>query len=235
MRDLNKLYNEDCLKGLKELPDESIDLVVTDCPYHIVHCGTSCGGGIFDVTRNKEVTTGKLFENNDIAFSEWLPEIYRVLKKGTHCYIMINSRNIKDLQTASEKVGFEFQNLLVWNKKNATPNKYYMQCLEFILLLSKRPARNINDMGNTNLLTVPNIIGNKRHPTEKPVSLMEYMIRQSSNEGDVVLDPFAGSGSTLVAAKRAKRKFIGWEIDPKFYSVADSRLNREPQEQMLFY
>lgn len=230
----NVLYNQDCLKGMQEIPDESIDLVVTDCPYHISHNGTSCGGGgIFSDLQNKHANSGKLFAHNDIAFSEWLPDVYRVLKERTHCYIMVNAHNLKELQIEAEKVGFIFQNLLVWNKGNATPNRYYMQALEFILMLSKRPARSINDMGCSNILSVPNIIGNKKHPTEKPVALMEQMIRNSSNEGDIVLDPFAGSGSTLVAAKNLHRNYIGYEIDKQYYDVANAAL-QAPKQTTLF-
>lgn len=109
-----------------------------------------------------------------------------------------------------------------------------MQGLEFILMLSKRPARNINDMGSKNLLSTPNIIGTKRHPCEKPVSLMAEMIRNSTNEGDIVLDPFAGAGSTLIAAKRLNRRYIGFEIDKQYYDIAYSRIYKEPQQTTMF-
>ena len=218
----NTIINTDALVALRQLPNESIDCVVTDCPYLIAHRSTSLLSGILQA---EAVRSGKMFEHNDIKFSEWLPEVYRVLKKGTHCYIMINSRNIKELQQEAEKAGFVFQNLLVWNKSNSggTPNKYYMQKCEFILMLSKRPARNINDMGTPNLLSVPNIIGKGEeghHPTEKPIELLKVMIRNSTNVGDIVLDPFAGSGSTLVAAKQLERQYIGYEIDEKYYKLA---------------
>lgn len=226
----DQLINSDCLEGMRAIPSESIDLVITDCPYHIKHVGTTTLGGIFS---SEYTLTGKLFKYNDIKFSEWLPEVYRVLKKGTHCYIMINALNLSNLQTEAEKVGFVFQNLLVWNKGTATPSHYYMQCLEFILLLSKRPARNINDMGAKNLLSVPNIIGTKKHPTAKPVALMERMIQQSSNEGDIVLDPFVGSGSTLIAARNLNRHYIGYEIDEQYYKVAKQQLSL-PKTQLLF-
>ena len=97
-----ELYNEDCLDILKTLQDESIDLVVTDCPYHIISGGCANypqkdePSGIFDRRRalTKEYAkSGKLFKENDIKFSEWLPDIYRVLKNNTHCYIFINARN----------------------------------------------------------------------------------------------------------------------------------------------
>lgn len=269
------LYNQDCLEGMRTLPSESIDCVVTDCPYKICAGGVSIeehademGGVMRKRTDSKHVSlcgvlndrqvvrsnsrigdkwvkagttavpsavrNGKMFAHNDIAFSEWLPDVYRVLKKGSHCYIMVNARNLKELQTEAEKAGFVFQNLLVWDKGTATPNKYYMQGLEFILMLSKRPARNINDMGSKNLLSTPNIIGTKRHPCEKPVSLMAEMIRNSTNEGDIVLDPFTGAGSTLIAAKRLNRRYIGFEIDKQYYDIAYRRLYKEPQQTTMF-
>lgn len=202
------IYNEDCIQGMKKLPSESIDLIVTDCPYHIVAGGCSNiprkdePSGIFN-RRNtftqKNAKSGKLFDNNDIEFKDWLPEIYRIVKPNSHVYIMINARNLKELQSECEKVGFKFQQLIVWNKGNATPNRYYLNSCEFILMLRKGNARNINNMGTKNILSVPNIRGNKTHPTEKPVDLMKILIENSSNENDIVLDPFFGTGSTLIA------------------------------------
>lgn len=271
-----KLYNEDCMKVLKEMDPESIDLIVTDCPYHIVSGGCTTGiygngkqrecGSIFNKNRDKvdengneykldshgnkfytdtkyvslcgilndyDATTytkqGKLFKFNDIKFSDWLPEVYRVLKKNTHCYIMINPRNLKELQEEAEKVGFKFQQLIVWDKGNATPNKYYLNAYELILMLRKGKAKNINNMGDKNILRVPNIIGNKKHPTEKPVELMEILINNSSNEGDIVLDPFMGAGATGVAAVKNNRDFIGTEIDEKYFKIAEERINNVPR------
>lgn len=202
------IYNEDCIQGMKKLPDNSIDLIVTDCPYHIVAGGCSNiprkdePSGIFN-RRNtftqKNAKSGKLFDNNDVEFKEWLPEIYRIVKPNSHVYIMINARNLKELQSECEKVGFKFQQLIVWNKGNATPNRYYLNSCEFILMLRKGNARNINNMGTKNILSIPNIRGNKTHPTEKPVDLMKILIENSSNENDIVLDPFFGTGSTLIA------------------------------------
>ena len=200
MLELDKVYNEDCLDVLKRLPDECIDLLVTDCPYRIVQGGCTTiprkdePKGIFN-RRNTftqdTAKSGKLFKHNDIEFEEWLPEVYRVMKQNTHSYIMINARNLKELQVECEKVGFEFQQLLVWEKGNATPNRYYLNAYECILMLKKGNAKSINNMGMTNLLKVPNVKGNKIHPTQKPVDLMRVFIENSSDVGDVVLDPFA--------------------------------------------
>lgn len=219
-----KLYNKDCLDVLKEMPEKCIDLIVTDCPYHIVRGGCSNKVKNSGILSKSSASNGKLFEYNDIDFKDWLPEVYRVLKDGTHCYIMVNSRNIKELQQEAENAGFIFQNILVWIKNNKTMNRYYMGQCEFILMLRKGPARTINIPGTSNCLFYDNIVG-KRHPTEKPYKLMQVMIENSSNEGDIVLDPFMGAGSTGIACKYLNRKFIGIEIDKKYYDIAREGLN----------
>lgn len=219
----------DCLELMKDIPDKSIDLVVTDCPYKIVQGGCTTGAygnkkGQLDNFEN--LKSGKLFDNNDIEFKDWLPDLYRILKDNTHCYIMINARNIKELQLEAEKVGFKFQNILVWKKNNATPNRYYLNNCEFILMLRKGKAKNINNMGTKNVLEIPNIIGKKKHPTEKPVELMKILIENSSNEKDVVIDPFMGVGATGIACKELNRNFIGIEIDEKYFEIAKNRIEQ---------
>lgn len=217
-----KLYNDDCLKIIKDMPDECIDLVVTDCPYRIVSggCSKSLGGVLGSVrkadkhgnryyTNSKHVSltgmfddfnpfnyvkAGKLFKFNEIKFEDWMPEIYRVLKPNTHCYVMINARNLKELQQAAEDAGFIFQQLLVWDKGNSTPNKYYLNSFELILMLRKGKAKNINNLGTKNILRVPNIMKGRSHPTEKPVELMKTLIENSTQKGETVLDPFMGVG-----------------------------------------
>lgn len=236
-----ELYNGDCLDVLKNIPDESIDLVVTDCPYHIVKGGCTNiprkdeTGGILN-RRNtfirEDVTNGKIFKNNDIEFDDWLPDVYRVLKDGTHCYIMINARNLKELQDEAEKVGFKFQNIIIWNKGNATPNRYYLNAYEMILMLRKGKAKNINNMGTKNIIDIKNIRGNKQHPTEKPVELNKIFIENSSNEGEIVLDPFMGVGACGVACLELNRKFLGIEIDENYYNIAFNRIKECSSEDV---
>ena len=241
MLPINKIYNMDCLEGLKQIPDNSIDLVVTDPPYKIVQGGCSnkavtinaCGGILnkHDGDNIELVKKGKIFNHNEIQFNEWLPEIYRVLKDNSHCYIMINGRNLAELQMEAEKVGFRFHNIIAWDKGNATPNKWYMQRLEFILFLFKGEAKNINNMGTTTLLQVPNIKrGTKLHPTEKPTDLMKILIENSSKKNDIVLEPFAGCGSTLLACKETGRNFIGFELDKHYCELAEKRISNHHEQ-----
>lgn len=237
-----KIDNKDCLEVMKDIPDNSIDCAVIDPPYKIVAGGCrkvadkECSGILNRRRDNKrtdwvdEVRSGKMFKHNEIKFSDWLPELFRVLKDKSHCYLMINSRNLKDLQVEAEKVGFKFQNLLIWDKGNVTPNRYYMQGFECILMLRKGGAKTINDRGSSNILRVPNIIGNKKHPSEKPVELLQIMIRNSTNEGDTVIDPFMGSGSAGLACLNTNRKFIGVELDENYFQIAEARIKETEQK-----
>lgn len=247
---INRITCADCLDILKQIPDKCVDLVCTDCPYKIISGGCStdiyghaqgCGkcskrwetkGALNKNYAN--IKSGKMFEHNDIAFETWLPEIYRVLKDNTHCYIMINGRNLAKLQKSAEKVGFKYQQLLVWHKYSATPNKWYMQNVEFILMLRKGNAKYINNLGAKTLLSVPNTIGHKLHPTEKPVELMEILISNYSNIGDIVLDPFSGSAPVAVACHNLKRKFICIEKDPEYYEISIKRFEQAQRQQFLF-
>lgn len=247
--------------ALKKIPTESVDLVVTDCPYRIVGGGNTTNkykvkqpSEIFNRSYDYKITNsnkvqkyqegtshavlggilndneyatyarqGKLFKHNDIKFSDWLPEIYRVLKKDTHCYIYISARNLKELQIEAENVGFKFQQLIVWQKNNVTPNKFYLNNYELILMLRKGKAKFINNMGTKNLIKIDNI-RNKTHPTEKPIELNKILIENSSNEGNLILDPFMGTGSCGVACKQINRNFIGIEIDEKYFKIAQNRI-----------
>jgi len=165
-----------------------------------------------------------MFKDNNIKFSDWSLDTYRVLKNGGHCYVMVNDRNIQDLLNAFTAVRFKVLNILFWDKGNVTPNKWYMKAGEFIVMFRKGKAININNMGDSTLLSFKNGIGHKLHPTEKPVDMMEKLILNSSNENDIVLDHFMGSGTTAVACKNNKRQYIGFELDTVYCDIAEQRL-----------
>ena len=168
---------------------------------------------------------GKYFEHNDIKCEDWFPELYRVLKQDSHCYIMTNTINLETYLRVSRETGFQLHNVLVWRKNNATPNRWYMKNAEYILFLRKGKAKKINKLGSKTVHEINNIIGNKNHPTEKPVKLMELYIENSSKVNDIVLDPFMGTGATGVACKNLGRQFIGIEIDNHYYEIAKQRIS----------
>ena len=228
-----KIKCSDTLLELRQLSDNSIDCLVTDPPYKIVSggCTKPLGGVLGSVTsgilnRNiNNVKTGSLFDYNSLSFAEWMPEVYRVLKPKSHAYIFISGRRLNELTNEALKTGFIWQNLLVWKKQNVTPNKWYMNQCEFILMLRKGGAKNINDMGSTTCLEFNNILRKKTHPTEKPVDLLKHLILNSTNKGETVLDPFMGTGNTGIACIDTNRNFIGFEIDTKFFKFAENKLN----------
>ena len=220
------LKNDNCLNVLKTSPSETIDLVVTDPPYKVISGGNKSekwksGWKSSVLSRND----GKIFDYNDIDFKDWLPEIYRVLKPNSDFYCMTNVINMKDVLNEAEKVGFKLHNILVWEKNTATANRWYMKNCEFTLFFYKGNAKTINNPSSKQVHLFNNIIGTKIHPTQKPVELMELYVSNSSNENDIVLDPFMGSGAVGKACKRLNRNFIGIEIDKKFFDSAINDLN----------
>lgn len=225
----------DMLQELQKIPENSIDCLVTDPPYKLVPGGASTKtekrpSGIINRNVNVNARTGNLFDFNNITFDTWLPEVYRVLKPNTHAYIFISGRRLNELTNAALKVGFVWQNLLAWRKQNVTPNRYYMNRCEFILMLRKGGAKPINNMGSTTCLEFLNPTGNKTHPTEKPVDLLKHLILNSTNKGETVLDPFMGTGNTGIACIDTGRNFIGYEIDKKFFLIAEEKLNFADKE-----
>lgn len=227
-----KLYNGNSVELLKEIPDNSIDLLVTDPPYRTISGGidkNTCKweGSIL------EKNDGKIFAENNVNHKEWIELCYKKLKDNTHAYIMTNLLNLFELKRIAEEVGFCLHNLLIWEKNNAVFNKWYMKNCEYTLFLWKGKAKFINDLGSKTVAFFENPT-NKIHPTEKPVSLMEFYIRNSSNKGDMILDPFMGSGSTGVASLNLDRQFIGMELDEEYFNVACERIKNETKQLRLF-
>jgi len=220
-----KLYNGDCLEVMKDIPDGSVDLIVTDPPYRTISGGNKSkwASGYPNSVLSKN--DGKIFEQNDINHLDWLKESYRVLKNNSHIYIMTNLLNLFTIQQLAERVGFKTHNLLIWEKNNANANRWYMKNCEYVLFMRKGNAKTINNPSSKTVHKFNNIIGNKIHPTEKPVELMELYILNSSKEGETVLDPFMGSGSTILAAIKNNRIGIGIEKDEEYFKIAEQRIN----------
>ena len=122
----------------------------------------------------------------------WLSECFRVMKDSTHIYIMTNTLNLTNYLNIINDVGFKLHNLLVWNKNNTTPNRWYMKNCEYVIFGRKGAAKAINNPSSQTVHSFDNIIGNKNHPTQKPVDLMKILVENSSNIGETVLDQFVG-------------------------------------------
>ena len=134
------------------------------------------------------------------------------------------------LNTAVES-GFHFVKSLVWNKGNKIMGHSYMGQFEYILFFRKGKFKKINNCGTSDIISVKQsktkgLDGKNMHDTEKPVELMRVLIENSSQLGETVLDPFIGIGSTITACINTNRNFIGFEIDSKYYKVANDRINK---------
>ena len=228
-----KLYNGDCLELMKLIPDKSIDLILTAPPYKITARGN--GGNSGGMFQKKEVNNGKVFKVNDLEIEDWLPEFYRVLKDGTHCYIMTNNKNITHYLSVIDSSLFHFIKNLIWVKDNKIMGQTYMSQFEYVIMLRKGKHKRINDCGQSDVLQIPNkkmknLEGKTIHDTEKPVKLNEILIANSSNEGETVLDPFMGVGSCGVACVNTNRNFIGIELDEGYYNIAKERIESAQSE-----
>ena len=225
--ELNQIYNKDVLELMKTMSDESIDLIVTDPPYKVTARGNAGNSG--GMMQDKLSMQGKIFKHNDIKPSEYIPEFYRLLKDGSHCYIMTNHVNLHEMLNVTKESGFHFIKSLVWNKGNKIMGQYYMSQFEYILFFRKGRGKKINKCGTADILEIPNKKtkgedGKNIHDTEKPVELMKVLIENSSNIDEVVFEPFMGVGSTIMACIELDRKYIGCEIDEKYYNIAKNRI-----------
>ena len=232
-----ELFNCNCLDKFKEIEDETIDLIVTDPPYPVTRKG--CAGNSGGMLITNQTMNGKIFEYNDIDCSEYAPEFYRILKPNTHCYVMTNHINLINMLNTFTNTGFTFTKSLIWDKGNKIMGRYYMSQFEYILFFRKGGERKINDCGTSDILSIPNIKlkdenGNNYHDTEKPVGLMEILVKNSYNKDELVLDPFMGIGSTGIACKNLGRNFIGCEIDKKYFKIAKNRIERYSVNKKLF-
>lgn len=180
----------------------------------------------------KKTMKGKVFNFNNLDISEYINELYRVLKPNSHCYIFCNQKNIYHfMDIINNQSKFKWFKNLIWLKDNKIANQYYMTQFEYILFLRKGKAKRINHCGTSEVLQFKNKKlkddnNHVIHPTEKPVELIKTLIENSSKENDIVLDPFTGIGSTPLACVESKRRFIGTEIDKRFYDVACQRLKK---------
>lgn len=230
---LATLYLGDARDVLPTL--EPVDLVLTDPPYLVSKGGFASnlqleggfGGWMKEYGKQGDIV------DCDLEFSEWLPLVFTALGDQSQAYFMTNGRNLKAMQQAAEDAGFRLHTVLVWDKRTALPNKYYQNVTEFALFMFKGKAFTIADPASKNLVSIFQR-DESQHPTEKPVELMAFWLRNSSKAGDVICDPFMGSGTTGVAALRNNRRFIGIEKDPEYFSTACRRIEDAQRQGNLF-
>ena len=237
---INTLINGDCLIAMKDIPDGSVDLIVTDPPYIV----TTGGGGVVNKILKledslKDLDRAKITEGYDIeSFSK---EVQRLCKNGINAYFWCNKLQIPEyFRVYVGLLNCKFD-ILCWHKRNALPtyhNKYLTDteyCLYFRNGKSFANPKNYED-AQTYSVGVINLEDKRLygHPTCKPLDWMRKLIRNSSSEGQTILDPFCGSGTTCIAALRENRKYIGIELDQHYYEVAKKRIENELSQPKLF-
>jgi site-specific DNA-methyltransferase (adenine-specific) len=223
---MSKIFKMDAVEWLKTLDDSSIDLFITDPPYESLEKHRKIG----TTTRlkNSKASSNQWFDIfPNTRFEELFTEIYRVLKKGSHFYLFCDQETMFAAKPLAEKVGFKFWKPIVWDKCAIGMGYHYRARYEFILFFEKG-KRKIND------LSIPDVLEYKRvwrgYPTEKPVKLIEVLIRQSSSEGEVVADSFFGSGSCLVAADNLSRKYLGCDVSDSAHEHFTKRIKESINE-----
>ena len=216
-----QLYQGDCLEVMKNIPDKSVDLVSTDPPYRMTKRGKSCRPNWMPNSMGENVFAGSIPD-----FKEWLKLCYDKLANKTHIYVFTNTISLQETLNSATDVGFKLHNVLTMIKDTGMPNRWYYKQTELILFFRKGEAKPINDYTSRDWfnVTMPKAKDGKLHITQKPLGITQKLITNSSLEGQVILDPFMGSGTTGVAAKNLGRNFIGIEKDENYFTIARERI-----------
>jgi site-specific DNA-methyltransferase (adenine-specific) len=215
-----ELSQLDAVAFLRTLPSESVDLLFTDPAYESLEKHRAIG-----TTTRLKVSQGSsnpwfgVFPN--ARFAELFEEVHRVLKRDTHFYLMCDQETAFIAKPIAEQAGFKFWKPIVWDKQSIGMGYHYRARYEFVLFFEKGKRR-LADLGIADVLSVPRIRGG--YPAEKPAALSQIFIGQSTVEGDLVVDPFMGSGSSGVAALTLGRRYAGNDVSDDSLKLARERL-----------
>lgn len=238
----------------REIPDNSLNMIFADPPYNLSGNGmrlkgSKTGGDWYMMNESWDVMPEE--EYFDFTFS-WLKEAVRVLKESASIYVSCTYHNIGEIILNMKKCGISINNVITWYKTNAMPNmtrRVYTHSTEFIVWgvkgkgwtfnydelkkINPEKRRDGKDKQMRDLWAIPLVQGKERlhredgraaHPTQKPLEILKRIITASSKEGEIILDPFAGSGTTLVVAKEMKRHYLGIEKSPEYIKLIKKRL-----------
>jgi site-specific DNA-methyltransferase (adenine-specific) len=239
-----ELIQGDAFKLLREWPDQTVDMIFADPPYRLSNGGFSCQNG-----RRASVNKGSWDKARSLAEDhaynvEWLQECQRILKPTGTIWVSGTQHVIFSIGFALQSLGYHLLNTVAWLKPNASPNlscRYFTHSTELIVWASPTKSKPLQHTFNYKLMKEENggkqmrdvweipvpprsekLLG--KHPTQKPLRLMRRLVAASTNTGDIVLDPFAGSCSTGVACMELGRQFVGCEREPEFIELGSKRL-----------
>jgi len=246
-----RIYLADCLDLLPQIPESSVDLVFADPPYFLSNGGITCHAGKmvsvnkgeWDKLPGPDVGPARArFDKVHEFNTAWLAAVQRVLKPNGSIWVSGTSHVIHSVGFAMQQLGFKLLNDISWVKPNPPPNlscRYFTHATETIIWAAKssksrhtfnyklmKEANRGKQMKSVWEIRPPESWEKKfgKHPTQKPVALLERILLASSNEGDLVLDPFSGSGTTLVTAFRLRRHALGCELSAEFLTLSLRRI-----------
>lgn len=246
---INKIHCGDALEVLKQIPDNFVDMVLTDPPFFVeqnlkkshIKKGAWANSELQRVGFEWDKQwTGK---NHFIAYMKQVyKELVRVIKEPGNLYTFCGDRFVSLFLNVLEDLGLKFKSIIIWYKTNSCPNWYkvnYNLSHEFCLFFQKGKKATFHYLDKhrmNNIIEIPILMGNERqgHPAQKPQKLIERLLSISSNEGDIILDCFSGSGTVPAVCEYSKRKWIGIDNNPKYCKLARKRLkNIQAQEILL--
>lgn len=239
-----KLILGDCFDVLKKIKDESIDMIFVDPPYFLSNNGVSCHSGkMVSVNKGDWDYCSGINEKHEFN-KKWIKLCKKCLKTNGTIWVTGTLHNIYSVGMALEEEGFKIINNITWQKTNPPPNlscKCFTHSTETILwakkdnsskyvfnyelMKEKNGGKQMKDVW-VGSLTRPTEKKEGKHPTQKPEYLLEKIILSSTNENDIILDPFSGSGTAGVISRKYGRKYIGIEIDKKYIEIARLRIKK---------
>ena len=242
---MNKIYNQDCIDGMKTIPDGKMDLIVTDPPFAINFKAKKAN---YNRTASR-VLSGyheiKVEDYYDFT-NTWMHEVYRILKKSGTMYVFSGWNNLADILNAIEEIGFITVNHIIWKYQFGvvTSRKFvtsHYHCLYICKNDKKRKffpyerfskeeknnqGRSLHYKDKEDVWEIKREYwtGDEKTPTKLPAEIIKKILQYSSEEGDLVFDPFLGSGQTAVVSKLLKRNYIGFEIVKEYFDFISKRL-----------
>ncbi len=245
MLELNKIHNIDCFELLKELPDNSIDCILTDPPYNISKENdnrdrSKLNSPIMRRESPLKYDFGEWDNKSRKEFleftSSWIKECCRVLKDGGTIISFFNKEDISFLGWEAKKCDIRTRTIFTWCKSNPVPSfkkVNYLSATEYIWIGSKGTKawtfnfKQQKEMKNFMITANKSAYGETKHPTEKPKELIKHLLQIHTNEGDLVLDIFGGSGTTAICCKELNRKYILSELSKDYILMTKNRLSQE--------
>ena len=236
--EINNIYNIDCNVGMNKMikAKQKVNLILADPPYVI-----SKKSQFHTMKDRKNPRNGTDFGDWDKEFNNkpWIKKSYELLNSGGALLVFNDFKKASEIIEYAQKIGFIYKDTLIWKKTNPMPrnrDRRYVPDVEMIIWFIK-PGKWVYNRQNpkyeSSVLSIPSESGGgfkRYHPTQKPVKLIEYLIKIHSNKEDIVLDPFMGSGTTAIGAINSNRRFIGFELEKKYFDISINRINGDLNE-----